>query len=315
MSEEILRVGHLSKTFTARNLLCKAVDDVSFAIAPGEALGLVGESGCGKSTVAKLITKLIPQDSGDVILCGENIGEEKGYSLRKNYKNVQMIFQDPITSFDPRIPIGKSIASVLLRHGICPRSEVAEQVKRLLTQVGLPPEYAGSLPIHISGGECQRAAIARALAVYPKLLICDEATSALDVSVQAQIMELLQKIGIAYGMSFLFISHDLSLVTAFCQRVCVMYQGKIVETATAAELLHNPCHPYTKLLLSSVFPVKDDGSWQLPKIEDSTDGKNTFCNFWQRCPQRQDCHPQTGVELLPLNQKADHLFACSYKSN
>lgn len=259
MTEKILTVKNLNKTFVSPYGRQRAVKDVSFHIERGESLGLVGESGCGKSTIAKLITRLLPVDHGSVSLCGEEMTKAGGKALRRSYRHVQMIFQDPVTSFDPRISIGKSISSVLLHHGLCARKEVEGQVCEVLAQVGLGPAYAKALPLHISGGECQRAAIARAIAVRPKLLICDEATSALDVSVQAQIVNLLTEIGRDYGMSFLFISHDLALVSAFCSRILVMYRGEIIEEAASMEILRQPRQPYTKLLLSSVFSVAPGG--------------------------------------------------------
>ncbi|MDO4542434.1 MAG: ABC transporter ATP-binding protein [Bacillota bacterium] len=252
--QNILEIEDLKKTFTTKAGHHTAVDGVSLFIAPGEALGLVGESGCGKSTLAKAVTFLDPPDSGRIKICGREVTAKNRTALKEAYKNIQMVFQDPLTSFDPSLTLGKSIGAVLKKDLRCPKAQAAQITTELLTKVGLSSDYANALPTEISGGECQRAAIARAIALKPKLLICDEATSALDVSVQAQIIDLLASLGRDMEMSFLFISHDLALVTGFCDRVAVMYNGKIVEAATSHQILTAPQHPYTKALL---------GSWDL----------------------------------------------------
>lgn len=310
MATEILKLEHIKKTFVTKTASHTAVNDVSLTIHNGEALGLVGESGCGKSTLAKVTTRLIPTDSGNITLCGENISGKKGRSLIDAYKNMQMVFQDPVTSFDPRLPIGKSISAIIKRHHGCTGEESAKRTVALLDRVGLDSAYAKALPTQISGGECQRAAIARAIALEPKLLICDEATSALDVSVQAQITGLLKELGETLNMSFLFISHDLALVSSFCSRIAVMYQGSIVETATTQNLLENPQHPYTKLLLSSIFPLSAQDNWQLPDIRETEGEVVPGCGFRHRCPHQNQC--QTPEASVLTEVSPGHLSTCSH---
>ena len=309
--DTILELKNLEKTFYSNHTEQRVVKGINLSLYRGESLGLVGESGCGKSTIAKLITKLHPATNGEILLEGKDITQLHGKALRKELRKVQMIFQDPLSSFDPRIPVGKSITEVIKHHGICKtKEECAKRTVSLLREVGLDETYYHSLPIHISGGECQRIAIARALASEPELLICDEATSALDVSVQAQIINLLDDIRRERGLSFLFISHDLSLVSSFCSRVAVMYRGKIVETASSEELLQNPCHPYTKLLFSSVFPVSQNQNWTLPQISDSADPSDHGCVFQHRCSLPCQC----GNSIPELKEVAkDHFCACMMK--
>lgn len=228
-----------------------AVDSVDFHLMPGESLGLVGESGCGKSTLARLITHLEKIDSGRIILDEKDITCIRGRSLRQSYRKIQMVFQDAVSSFDGRMRIGDSIAEVLNNTGSALPAQRKKTMLDLLEMVGLNPEYAGRFPYQLSGGECQRAAIARAIAVNPEVLVCDEATSALDVSVQAQILALLQRLRQEMNLAFLFISHDLAVVNCFCERISVMYQGRIVETGPSGQIVNHPQHPYTRLLLKS----------------------------------------------------------------
>ncbi len=251
--EPILEVNNLTKTFhTEGKASFTAVDHVSFRLYPGETLGIVGESGCGKSTLAKTVSRLMELTEGSIRLCGRDITKAKGRELRSAYRNMQMVFQDPVSSFDPRRTLGDSIGESLRNSG-CSKAETEKQVLGLLEQCGLPAEFAKRYPHEVSGGQCQRAAIARALAIEPKVLICDEATSALDVTVQQQIMELLQTLRKSRGISYVFICHNLALVQSFCDRLLVMYGGKIVEEGTPNEVILCPKSDYTKLLLDSIL--------------------------------------------------------------
>ncbi len=230
----------------------KAVNDVNFRLYSGETLGIVGESGSGKSTVARAVTRLIDVSSGRILFHGRDITRAKGKELRRIYQKIQMVFQSPSGSFDPGRTLGDGIGESLRNSGIS-RKEAEEQVRVLLEQCGLPGEYAGRYPHEVSGGQCQRAAVARALAIRPELLICDEATSALDVTVQKQIMELLKKMQDQYRISVLFICHDLALVQSFCDRVIVMHNGRIVEEGTPDEIICAPADPYTKQLIEAAL--------------------------------------------------------------
>ena len=228
------------------------MNDISFEMKKGECLGLVGESGCGKSTTAKLITHLIKPDGGSILINGKEILDVKGKSLKELYQDVQMVFQMPQDSFDPRRSLGDGIMESMRNRGM-KKAEARERMMELLRMVELEPEYAKRYPHEVSGGQCQRAAIARALSVEPKLIICDEATSALDVTVQAQIVELLGRLQREMGLSILLICHDLALVQALCDRVLVMYKGSIVEEGIPDEVIGSPKKAYTKVLIESVF--------------------------------------------------------------
>lgn len=249
----LLKTEDLTKIFSKENKTeYAAVDHVSFQLGKGETLGLVGESGCGKSTLAKLITRLIDPTSGTIFLDGKEITKSRGKELQEAYRQMQMVFQSPMGSFDPRKTIGYGISESMRNHGM-PKAERTQRTAELLEQCGLPAEYAGRYPHEISGGQCQRAAIARALVIQPKLLICDEATSALDVTVQHQIMELLKSLKKEKKLSFLFICHNLALVQSFCDRVLVMYEGKIVEEGTPDQIIQTPQSEYTRRLVDAAF--------------------------------------------------------------
>ncbi|WP_373215376.1 ABC transporter ATP-binding protein [Ruminococcus sp. 5_1_39BFAA] len=251
MSETILQVEHLKKVFTSGKKTVTAVEDVSFTAERRECLGIVGESGSGKSTVAKMITRLLDTTEGRVTLQGEDITHAKGKDLRKAYRKVQMVFQMPMESFDPRRTLGDGIGESLRNMGLR-KKETRKKVEELLVTCGLTPEFADRYPHEVSGGQCQRAAIARALAVDPVLLICDEATSALDVTVQMQIVQLLRKLQKERGLSLLMITHDLALAQELCDRILVMYHGRIIEEGTPDEIIGNPKEEYTKKLIDSV---------------------------------------------------------------
>lgn len=252
MSETILKAEHLKKIFTSGKKTFMAVEDVSFELKRGQCLGIVGESGSGKSTIAKMITHLVDVTEGNVMLMGWDITNAKGKELRRAYQDIQMVFQMPMESFDPRRTLGDGIGESLRNIGMS-RSETKRKVEELLVRCGLTPEFAERYPHQVSGGQCQRAAIARALAVKPSILICDEATSALDVTVQKQVLELLLELKEKEGLSFLLICHDLALVQAFCDEVLVLYQGKVVEQGIPDEIINHPTEDYTKILVESVL--------------------------------------------------------------
>ena len=250
---EILKTDGLTKIFeSGQRAADAAVDSVSFQIREGETLGLVGESGCGKSTLARLITRLIDPSAGTIRLNGIDITKAKGKALREAYRQMQMVFQSPMASFDPRRPIGYGIGEALKNSGV-PKAERKQRVAGLLEQCDLSPAYARRYPHELSGGQCQRAAIARALAVRPRLLICDEATSSLDVMAQHQIVELLRTLKQTNRLSILFISHNLALVQSFCDRVLVMHEGKMVEEGTPDQVIRSPQSDYTKRMVEAAF--------------------------------------------------------------
>lgn len=253
--EPILRVENLTKTFSRSGQSdLTAVNGISFDLWPGECLGIIGESGSGKTTAVNLITRLLDVTDGKILLAGEDITWETGKALRTVYQKIQMVFQTPTDSFDPRRTLGDGIGESLRNSGMT-RRETNLEVAHLLERCGLPAGFAGRYPHEVSGGQCQRAAIARALAVKPKVLICDEATSALDVTVQKEILELLNELRCEQGtaLSILFICHDISLVQQFCDRVLVMYHGDIVEQGSPDEVICHPQDEYTKRLIDSVL--------------------------------------------------------------
>ena len=252
MAEIILKADHLKKIFVSGKKSTTAVDDVSFELARGECLGIVGESGSGKSTIARMLTHLEGVTEGQIFLKGKDITHIRGRTLREIYQDMQMVFQMPMESFDPRCTLGDGIGESLRNMGIT-RAETRKRVENLLERCGLDKEYADRYPHQVSGGQCQRAAIARALAVSPEILICDEATSALDVTVQKQILELLIELKQKENLSFLLICHDLALVQEFCDRVLVLYHGKTVECGTPDEIINHPKMEYTKKLIDSVL--------------------------------------------------------------
>lgn len=253
--EPILKVENLTKVFSRQGQEdFTAVKGISFDLFPGECLAIIGESGSGKTTAVNMISRLVDATSGKITLDGQDITHLKGRELRRVYRTMQMVFQIPTESFDPRRTLGDGIGESLRNAGVS-RKETRERVETLLEKCGLPREFADRYPHQVSGGQCQRAAIARALAIAPKLLICDEATSALDVTVQKEIIELLNALRAQQGqsLSILFICHDISLVQQFADRVLVMYRGNIVEAGGPDEVIRNPQNDYTKRLIDSIL--------------------------------------------------------------
>ena len=251
--ESILKVDNLSKVFLRGGQQpVTAVKNVSFELMPGECLGVLGESGSGKTTMVSMITRLLDVTVGQIILDGQNITNLRGKELRSVYRKMQMVFQTPADSFDPRKTLGDGIGESLRNVGMS-RRETRAEVERLLEQCELSKKFADRYPHQVSGGQCQRAAIARALAVDPKVIICDEATSALDVTVQKRVIDLLQNLQENKNLSYVFICHNLALVQQFCDRVIVMKDGRVVEEGIPDKVIQNPKEEYTKMLVESVF--------------------------------------------------------------
>jgi oligopeptide transport system ATP-binding protein len=324
VTEPLLRVSHLVKNFpTGGGLLSgsreqvHAVDDISFEIGPGETLGLVGESGCGKSTTGRCVLRLIEPSSGEVWLEGKKVGELDGKALGALRRDMQIIFQDPYASLNPRMTIGAIIGEALTIHKLATnRAEFEDRITELLRLVGLNPDYMRRYPHEFSGGQRQRIGIARALAVSPKLIVCDEPVSALDVSVQAQVINLLADLQDEFRLSYLFIAHDLAVVQHISTRVAVMYLGRIVELAPAEELYESPLHPYTEALLSAVPTPDPTARRQRLRLEG--DIPNPIhpppgCHFHTRCPIRE--LPLCSSVKPELKQTSEgHWVACHLRS-
>ena len=317
---ELLKVEHLKKYFPVtkrdgfkkKTEWYKAVDDVSFSIDRGETFGLVGESGCGKTTVGKSVLRLIEPTGGSVYMDGQNVTEMDKDQLRAQRKNMQMIFQDPYSSLDPQKRIVDIIGEPLKVHKLVSgRGEMNDEVEKLLLMVGLNPQEAKKYPHEFSGGQRQRIAIARALAVKPELIICDEPVSALDVSVQAQILNLMQDIQDQTGVSYLFIAHGMPVVQHISDRVGVMYLGKMVETTNAIDIFDDPKHPYTRGLMSAVAIPDPDierrRASMKGEIPDLT-GDAKGCLFAGRCPNCTKRCTEAAPELKEI--APGHLVAC-----
>jgi oligopeptide/dipeptide ABC transporter ATP-binding protein len=277
--------------FGARRGVIRAVDGVSFQVQPGETLGLVGESGCGKSTVGRMILRLIEPSSGAIRFEGEDLLALKGEALRRRRADLQLIFQDPYGSLDPRQTVEQIVGEPLVIHGIGDRAQRRERVMRLIERVGLGTDHLRRHPHEFSGGQRQRIGIARALALDPKLIVCDEAVSALDVSIQAQVVNLLRRLQRDIGLTYLFIAHDLAVVRHISTRVAVMYLGRIVELAPTADLFAKPFHPYTQALLSAIPRPKPEvrrGRVLLSGDVPSPMSPPSGCRFHTRCPLAAD---------------------------
>jgi peptide/nickel transport system ATP-binding protein/oligopeptide transport system ATP-binding protein len=291
---DLVQVQNLVKYFPVRGGLLqrvvawvRAVENVSFTVKEGETLGLVGESGCGKTTVGRTLLRLIPATSGHVLYEGQDVFKANARELKALRRNLQIIFQDPYSSLDPRMPVGESIAEGLQVHGMTNRKERFEVVINTLRKVGLQDYHARRYPHEFSGGQRQRIGIARALALRPKFIVCDEPVSALDVSIQAQVLNILKELQAEFGLTYLFIAHNLSVVEHISDRVAVMYLGKMVELSDRDELYRNPLHPYTKALLSAI-PIPDP-NLKRDRIILKGDVPSPLrppsgCRFHPRCP-------------------------------
>lgn len=323
MSDNVLELHDLKKhfpttaggVFNRQKGVVKAVDGVSLTIAAGETVGLVGESGCGKTTAGRTVMKLYEPTDGKILFEGEDITHYSRKKMLPFRSKMQMIFQDPFASLNPRHTVGTIVGASYEIHGIKPEGGVENAVKELLERVGLNPEHINRFPHEFSGGQRQRIGIARAIALKPKLIVADEPVSALDVSIQAQVVNLLDDLQEEFGLSYLFVAHDLSVVQHISDRVVVMYLGKVMESAPTVNLFSSPRHPYTKALLSAV-PIPD------PKIERTRErillqgdlpspmNPPAGCVFNTRCWKAQDkCRTEVPA---PVNIAPNHLLACHY---
>ena len=322
MNAPLLQVKNLVKHFPVKGGLLQrevgkvhAVDGLSFDLTAGETLGVVGESGCGKSTMGRCLLRLIEPTSGEVWFEGQNVTAMGKSDLRAMARDMQIIFQDPYASLNPRMTVAAIIGEALTIHKLAPTKEAYQaRIVELLETVGLSADHMRRYPHEFSGGQRQRIGIARALAVNPKLVVCDEAVSALDVSIQAQVINLLEDLQEQFGLTYIFIAHDLSVVEHISDRVAVMYLGRIVEIASARDLYTTPRHPYTEALLSAV-PIPDPTVKRkrimLQGDVPSPINPPTGCHFHTRCPKAQ--HPRCSTEKPQLQQAADgHWVACHF---
>lgn len=322
MPDTLLSVRDLKKFFHVRRgfpnpktMTVRALDGISFDVEQGQAFGLVGESGCGKSTAGRSVLRLVEPDSGSIVFDGENIVKAGRSRMRELRKRLQIIFQDPYSSLNPRMRVGKALAEPLLVHGLNSRKDVDERVRGLLEEVGLPRDAGIRFPHEFSGGQRQRIVIARALTLEPELIIADEAVSALDVSIQSQILMLLRRLQEDHELSFIFISHDLGVVRYFCQVMAVMYLGRIVEKGPIPDIFEEPLHPYT-VVLRDASPVPDPAARKgFERIEGevpSAVNPPSGCHFHPRCPHAMDICRQVYPEWTRIDARrsvACHLYS------
>ena len=324
MQAPLLEVRQLKKHFPIRGGLFSktvarvhAVDDVSFVLNPGETLGLVGESGCGKSTLGRTVLRLYEPTAGQIQFDGVDLLSLAPASLRQKRRDMQIIFQDPFSSLNPRMTIGQVLAEPFQIHRLGTRSEIEHHVRRLLDTVGLPGDAEHRLPHEFSGGQRQRVGIARAIALNPKLIVADEPVSALDVSIQSQILNLLVDLRKQFNLSYLFVAHDLAVIEHISDKVAVMYLGKIVEYTTSDELYARPSHPYTKALISSI-PVPDLDARKKPRQILTGDVPSPInppsgCYFHPRCPAATDRCKNEAPSLREVgSDKKTHLVSCHH---
>ena len=312
--KELLRVEHLKKYFTTPKGTLHAVDDVNFSIRAGETLGVVGESGCGKSTMGRAILRLHEPTAGEVYFEGNDILGYNKKQLKELRKDMQIIFQDPFASLNPRMTVSEAIIEPLLVQGIYKSSEraaIISRVDEIMNLVGLAKRLVNTYPHELDGGRRQRIGIARALAVNPKFIVCDEPVSALDVSIQAQILNLMQDLQEELNLTYMFITHDLSVVRHFSNNIVVMYLGQMVECAPAKTLFKNPLHPYTKALLSAIpVPDPDFKMERIPLKGELTSPINPDpgCRFAKRCPYATEACTSREMTLMEL--EPEHFVSC-----
>jgi oligopeptide/dipeptide ABC transporter ATP-binding protein len=312
----LLQVESLTKAFRTRGAGVKAVAGVSLTLRRGETLGLVGESGCGKSTLSRLILSLLDPDAGKVSIDGIDFTNSAGRAKREMRRRIQIVFQDALSSLNPRMTVGTNIAEPMKLQGLGSAASRRAEAQRLLGVVGLRPEHEDRYPHEFSGGQCQRIAIARALILKPEIIVFDEAVSALDVSIRAQILRLILDLQAMFGLSYVFVSHDLGVIKRICDRVAVMYMGQIVEIGPTDVVCHEPRHPYTAALLRAI-PIADPRRMRvadLGQIEGDTVGeaKPDSCAFEPRCPQRFEPCDKAVPALIDV--APDHSAACYLNS-
>lgn len=315
MNQPLLQVENLCKQFKVGKQTIHAVQGISFSLMPGEILGLGGESGCGKSTVGKLLMGLMPPSSGSIFLDGENLQTLSSHHSQAWRQSIQMIFQHPSASLDPRFTVERALSEPFIIHGLAKGAARSEQIAALLAQVGLSEGYLERLPHELSGGQKQRVAIARALAVNPRLLICDEPFSALDVSVQAQIINLLSGLQREKQLSYLIISHDLSILRYLSQRMAIMYAGQFMELGPSAAVYSNPLHPYSQALVSAVLSADPGVERNRSRVAIKGEVPSRLkisqgCPFFSRCPHAQNICKTTMPEWREI--KPQHFAACHF---